>query len=465
MGMKRVEKSNVVQLSPSVTSWNNPDTSLIDGGGIPTPEFPGSILGEYWDRWTIELAASKNTPRDYVGASLLTVAAALIGNARTAAAGGWVEPALLWAVLVGNPSAAKSPAMDPFNEMIADLEQELVTETQEADDVEDSAEAAGTVIRLDDVTTQAAAEVAAQNEKGLILIKDELSGLLSRMGQSGGEPFWLKAYGARSETVRRKGKRPITVKNLSISMLGGAQPGTLRSFLDTTEHRGFAARWLYIFPRSSPGYKARRAVDLASALSALRRLRSLNLADGRPVQVPVARAAITKFERWVNSREQERHADQEGLWGQWIGKQGGLALRIALVLEHLWWAHEAPATDVEGPKQISGAALGNAMQFLNTYAAPMAAITFNNASRPQSERDALQLIRLIRTRRGEDTFNARLLGRGSHGPAGRLAEPKAMAAACEILVAASLIRLVGVRADGRRGRAPSDFQINPALRG
>jgi predicted NAD/FAD-binding protein len=103
-----------------------------------------------------------------------------------------------------------------------------------------------------------------------------------------------------------------------------------------------------------------------------------------------------------------------------------------------------------------------AMSFIDNYAAPMAAITLNNAVRPAEEQDALQLVRMLQ-KKGESDFNARLVGRGSHGPAGRLAQPSAMKAACEVLTAAKLIRHVGERADGKAGKLPHTFRVNPIL--
>lgn len=194
----------------------------------------------------------------------------------------------------------------------------------------------------------------------------------------------------------------------------------------------------------------------------LRHLWKLSFHARRPVAVPVTPQSISKFEAWVSNKRVEAHADEEGIWGQWLGKQGGVALRLALVIEHLWWASDAKSRNADGPKKVTAAAMTAAMTFIDAYAAPMAAITLTNAVRPTDEQDALQLVRLLQ-KKGEDQFNARLLGRSSHGPAGRLSQPASLAAACEVLEAASLIRHVGERADGKSGRRPSVYQVNPAL--
>lgn len=449
--------SNVIPFKAESFDWANPDTSLLDGDVMPRPAFPTHLLGKFWAEWVDGVAASKNVPADYVGASLITLAAALIGNARQIEAQSWTEPPILWTVLVGNPSAGKSPAMDPFVEMIAEFEAEAAEEF-----VEEEEQDTGCTIHIDDVTAQAAAEVASQNPNGLILTKDELSHWWSRLSQMGGEGFWLKAYGARPETVKRKGKSPLVIRRLAINVLGGAQPSTLQSFVAAKENKGFAARWLYVFPRPVEGFRIAKAVDLQIAQAMLRRLWKLNQEARRPVSVPVMPQAISKFVKWVSNKKVEARADEEGIWGQWLGKQGGVALRLALVIEHLWWVSDPKSRNVDGPTKVSGAAMTAAMTFIDIYAAPMATITLNNAVRPTDEQDALQLVRLLH-KKGEGQFNARLLGRGSHGLAGRLSYPASLSAACEVLEAASLIRHVGERADGKKGRRPSVYQVNPAL--
>lgn len=438
--------------APKPVSWTNPDASLIDGDNADRPAFPGHLLGPYWDAWSQQVADSKCAPRDYVGASLITLAAALIGNARTVSALSWREPPILWTALVGNPSSGKSPAMDPFADMIADFEAEAADQAESPN---------GGLIHIDDATAQAAAEVAAENPKGLILTKDELSQWWGRLAQTGGEGFWLKAFGARPETIRRKEKKPIVINRLAICVLGGAQPTTLRSFVSAKENKGFGARWLYVFPKPLKAFRLSEGTDLGDAQALLGRLRALDLVGGHPENLPVAPEVLPQFEAWVGIKKRQAGDDDDGIWGQWLGKQGGVALRIALVLEHLWWAAD-PYASTETPQYVSSAAMQSAMTFIDDYAMPMAELTLSTAARPAEEQDALKLLRLVSKIEGGQ-FNARLVGRGQHGQAGRLSDPKIMASACEVLEGACLIRNVGERSDGKKGRRPKLYEVNPLV--
>jgi len=452
--------SNVIPFQHTPPSnWARPDLSILSSSSSAAPPFPRQMLGDYWADWVAHVAASKCAPDDYVAASLLTLAGALMGNAREVRISGWKEPPIIWTVLVGNPSSRKSPAMDPFSEIISTLEAEERDEAGWDDDSGEAVERAA--IHIDDVTAQAAAQVAEKSPKGLILFRDELSGWWDKFGQHGGEAFWLKAFGARSETVRRKNKPPIYIPRLAISVLGGSQPQTLRSFITSKTNRGLAARWLFVCPEPVNGFKIGPTCDVGPARNRLRRLRTLVGCEGKPITVDVSRHAKTRFENWVEAKHVEASRDPEGVWGQWLGKQGGTALRIALVLEHLWWAATAADGD-KPPEQVTQAALSAAMKFIDGYAAPMAEVAMNHAVRPAEEQDARQLLRLLQGKPCGQ-FNARLVGRGSLGTPGRLASPAAMSAACDLLMMSNLIRSAGVRAGGRKGRRTSDYEVNPAI--
>jgi len=433
-------QTNVVNIQAH--GWNNPDLTILTGGQRAAPIFPQELLGEFWTEWCDSVSSSANAPFDYAGGCLLTLAGTLIGNNRAVTVGAWSEPSVLWTALIGNPSSGKSPVMDPF---VAQVERfETLT---------------GRTIRLDDASAAAAGQVAADAPRGLMLFNDELSGWWSRFAQLGGEQFWLKAFGARPHTVNRAGKDPLHVSRLAISVLGGAQPDTIRAFTAGANNRGFASRWLYIYPEPRRGFRLTKAVDHALAEQSLDRL--ARLGDGvETVSCPLSQDAQALVEPWVGAKR-DAAADQEGIWAEWLGKQGGVAMRLALILEHLWWAADAPMA-VPPPLEISARAYEAATRFIDSYAAPMAERAFAIAAMPKEDKLGAKLAKLIRAARC-DSFNAREARRGTHGSAGELSEAPAMKIACEALEVAGLIRHVGVRADGKAGRAPAIFEVNPRL--
>jgi Protein of unknown function (DUF3987) len=357
------------------------------------------------------------------------------------------------AASLASPSAKKSPAMAPLKRIVSRLENELVA-------VHNPDDGRPPQLRIADVTAQAAGEVAAANDKAQLLQLDELSGWWSQINRTGGEQFWLEAFGGGSYTINRKGKAALQIARLNVSVLGTAQPDPLRDLLEAKTDRGFAARYLYVFPEPVTGFKRPKSVDQEVAVTALRRLRDLDLINGQPTVCPLTSEAADAAEEWLGGHIAETEK-AHGAWEQWLGKQSGMLLRYALVIQHLRWSMsedsaEAPPTDIDAP------AIRAAGQFISTYAKPMAARTFNMATRPQKERQAAFFARFLqRQELGE--FNARDVYRGILGPVGTLSDPERLKEACAILVDASLIRKVGVRAGGSKGRAPATYEVNPAL--
>jgi hypothetical protein len=95
---------------------------------------------------------------------------------------------------------------------------------------------------------------------------------------------------------------------------------------------------LWTWPEPTPFHLGRQAAGAQWAIRALDRLRELDLQPNppRPILVPLAdeaRALIETFGRAM----QERQAAAGGLLRSSFGKARGQALRLALVLEMLWW--------------------------------------------------------------------------------------------------------------------------------
>lgn len=114
------------------------------------------------------------------------------------------------------------------------------------------------------------------------------------------------------------------------------------------------------------------------------------------------------------------------------------------------------------PKAISVKAYKAAIEFIDGYAAPMAIRTMAAALAPPEDQLAARLAKLIKKSRAQH-INLRDVRRGLFGPVGDLSDSAKMKKAAETLEAASLIRHIGVRADGKAGRAPALYEVNPLL--
>lgn len=444
--------SNVVSLTDA-NNWKNPDNSLVRGSNAPAPQFPLGVLGKEASKWATETATSANAPVDYVAAALIAGAAGLIGNSREVGFGAWTEPAIVWTVLIGEASDKKSPGMAPVKRHIDALERELIESNPDP-------KAPPPRIRIGNTTPRATQQIASDNPRGLTLQMDEISGFWAQATRPPAEQFWLEAYGAGSYTVDRLNQRGLLIPRLSVSVMGTTQPDCIRDLLSARTERGFAARYLYVYPEAKRGFVRPQRIDDEIARDALGALLDLEMINGEPVRCELDGSAADVAEQWLCQHD-ERMGRAQGRWAQWLGKQAGMLLRYALVFEHLWWAFDGYGG--EEPTEIGERALRAAATFIDDYAIPMATRTYSMTMRPFEEQQASSLIRLL-VSQDVRHFNARGVRRGDFGvPPGDLKDADTMKAACAVLTAAGLVRPMPTRAGSNKGRTRADFEVNPAL--
>ena len=101
-----------------------PDMSLLENPRADAPIFdPVRLFGKDWGDWVRTAAEGGAAPADYTAATLLSVAGSLIGNARwVKISHSWQEPPLIWTMLIGNPSAGKTPGAKPVRNALAEIE-------------------------------------------------------------------------------------------------------------------------------------------------------------------------------------------------------------------------------------------------------------------------------------------------------------------------------------------------------
>jgi hypothetical protein len=347
-----------------------------------TPEEFQQVFGP-WTDWLQTASEAKNAPLDFVALALLTTASACIGNTRWARPwDGWKEPPILWSMLVGDPSAGKSPALDSILDPVKEIEREMSEayktarkEWEDADQIASlvlsqwksdakSALAEGSDapakpveadagkrpirarVQISDATTEKVADLLANTWRGLLLSRDELSGWLGGMDRySGGgdRPFWLEAFGGRSYTIDRKNSpEPVIVDHLSVSILGGTQPDKLDSLLVKSDDDGMLARFLVAHPEPLPVTRPAVAIDEPRMIAAIKALLALkphtdDEGNKRPLFIDLTDEAADILQAFRKQcREWER--DAEGPYKGHIGKLPGLAVRTALVLAHLDYA-------------------------------------------------------------------------------------------------------------------------------
>jgi hypothetical protein len=497
--------------SPSnADGWPAPSLALLDETRRAAPALPIAALGAWWAKIIQDGAEGANAPPDYVAAALFAVASAAIGNARWARVWeGWAEPPFLWCAAVGNPSAGKSPGMKVIagtplarveralgaghpeamreweakvaqaKQKRAEWEQAVARAVKAGEDPPPKPAAADDPpapslqrLRTGDVTTEKVAHLLRDNPKGVVVYRDELAGFLGSFdrysgGAGGGDrAAWLEAWSAGSLTVDRvKNPDPIHVPRFGVALLGSIQPDRLRVVTSGADD-GLPTRFLWFWPEDGkPFGRPKVAASAERVAAALQRLAGLEMEpDGeggmQPQVTPLDDAAAVLLE--AAGREwQQRERQVGGPMIGVLGKARGNAVRLALVIEHLWWCGRDAVIGVPPPPSVvSAEAMRAAILLMEEYFLPMAERVFGDAALTPAQRAARTLLReIIRTRPAE--INVRTVRNSARLPG--LSTADDVKAAVAVLLEEDVLIPKPAPITERGGRPRGDYLVNPRL--
>lgn len=251
----------------------------------PAPPFPMWTLPIQLSEFVRAASAALRCPPDFLGVPLLVLAGAAIGNSRVLELKrGYVVGANMYAALVANPGSAKSPALsvaaDPFyrrqEEAHLNYTRALVDHQKKVAEYEKAQKSAGRGAKpnaelneppaeppaqpaleylwTSDVTIEALAMLLQSSHRGMVIIRDELSGWVRSLGQYKGgrgadREFFLETWSQKPINSVRKGQPELLVHRPFLSIIGAITPdmvGTLAE--DDGREDGFVDRILFSFP-------------------------------------------------------------------------------------------------------------------------------------------------------------------------------------------------------------------------
>lgn len=244
-----------------------------------------------------------------------------------------------------------------------------------------------------------------------------------------------------------------------MGVFGGIQPDRLSELMDSPDD-GLLARFLWVWPNKVPGRRPAQVADLELATAALRLLYELPLVDGeggrpRPFRCPMSNDAADLFTEWW---EASRSAELTGPLAGTLGKAPGHVIRLALVLEHLWWCGCSVAMP---PSFVSAKAVAAALALVIDYFHPMAERVYGDPAIPERDRLATVLGKWI-VATNPTLINGRELRQTAGLPG--LREPDKVKMALDVLVDADWIMPSPSRAGGTPGRQRDDYIVNPRLK-
>lgn len=291
IALKGAQAEQVRQLviNADPTAW--PDPGKIYAPLKPVPAFDAeTLLPDGLRTWLNDEASRMPCPVDFVAVAAMVAIGSIVG-ARCAikpkARDDWAIVPNMWGGVVALPSAKKTPginaAMKPLDRLIArsmeehraamdSYEAECVVHQAQREAIEGSIKKtakksnSGSIgstltglsqnlqshkqnaptpptlrrFKSNDSTIEKLGELLRENPAGMLMLRDELVGLIAswdREGREADRAFFLEAWnGNGSFDTDRIGRGSIFIPNLCVSIFGGIQPDKLIAYLEQASH-------------------------------------------------------------------------------------------------------------------------------------------------------------------------------------------------------------------------------------
>lgn len=499
--------------APARGRRGDPDMSILQQARIEPPAFPLDIFGKRLAQEVASHALNAAAPVDFVAAAILCGASGVIGNcARVEVKPGFQQTPILWAQIIGPPSAKKSPALrivtsilnkiesryEPFydeklrkwehKKNIAEMKlkaweaktRAMLAENKDLpqdppEDCRIPPEPTKRQFILNDLTIEAFMRAQVRNPRGFMMFRDELAGWLGNMERYSAESergAWLESYDGGSYSIERvkDGNKTIRVRALCAPVMGGIQPERL---LDITAQSvvddGLQARFMPFWPEYRFIAMSEGRSDDTWLTDMFQKLSELSMdTDDHGNPVPFVRkftsAAFTLFREWSDAREQAE-AHVPGRLAGTYGKATGQVARVALILEYLWWAATPDFDDDDEtpPRSVGVEAVKAAIRFREDYLKVMQRRVFTHAIESEEMVNARLIANWIVDERVERVSTTQI--RREAGIKGMTSHTKSevVDAAISVLVSAGWLSSGDGERKARGGRPSKNFIVNERI--
>ncbi len=511
--------SSQVRVSMNDERWGEP--GIIEPELQPVPAFdPAVLLPEPLRDWMVDEADRMPVPIEFVAATGIAALGSVVGT-RCAILPKrrdlWTIVPNTWCAIVGAPSAKKSPAIaaavKPLDVLstresrnnskdLQNYEAMLVVQQAREEAIQariraaakdsqkgDPEELARELLQLkqtgvsppakrryksNDCTIEKLGEILQDNPLGVLVLRDELTGLLASMdkaGHEGDRAFYLEGWnGTSSYDTDRIGRGSQHIENLCITIVGGIQPDKLLSYLEQASHSlgndGLLQRLqLLVYPDHRSWQWQDRAPNRAAQSKAFRIFETLDDFD------PVAWGAVPADERikfshfcfeeeaqevfkeWATElHAQKLPGESQPIVAQHLAKYDKLFPALALIFHLVDCASGTPRALVSVENALRAAAW---CEFLEAHARRCYGLLVDDGMR------AAQMLAMhIRKGKLKDGFTVRDVRRNQWR---HLTTTEAIQSALEWLEDENHVRPESIGSGPRGGRPTTAFRINPAL--
>jgi putative DNA primase/helicase len=497
-----------------VEDWPKPEP--IHGELPPVVPFSEDLLPVSFRSLVRDITERMQVPMDYPAVALVVCLAGAVNRRATiqpkAHDTGWLVVPNLWGGIVAPPGFLKSPVIQAISRPLIKTEEFWRNEFQaELDNYQLAKEEAdlrcsawkdqfkqaskkkdgkvpirpdNTIAKpvlkrlvINDATFEALHQTMSENPAGILVIRDELTGwwsMLDRAGREGERAFCLQAWnGDTGHTIDRIERGTIHVEACCMSMLGGIQPGRLRSYLadalkDGPSNDGLIQRFqLLVWPATEPDWTyVDREPDRTSEVTTARVFGNLLAldADG-PMRFRFSPDAQELFIEWLTRLEARvRGEELHPALVSHLSKYRSLMPSLGLLFELADWTATGPMGIEGGPTDPEGlVSLEHAKQAVAwcDYLESHARRIYSCITSPQI-RAAQVLAEKLKKRHiaPDGLFSCRQVYlKGWSG----LDTPELARMAVEVLLDAGWVREVDSESGPLGGRPSARYQVNPRV--
>lgn len=253
----------------------------------------------------------------------------------------WFESARLWAVLIGTPSAGKSPtiraATDPIKDLHSELFAKWLAANEHADEKEQ--EEPKPALFTSDATTEALADRLRDNPRGILMLTEEFASWIGSIdayrdgagARNRGE--WLQLYDGGPHQVDRVKRGSFLVPNWGASVLAACTPAGLRDQVRKLPDDGLIHRFMpcIMGAPKEPGRESARDA-LRDWSVRLRELYAATTCEKPTSRIRISGAAQIDFDHEAGEIRRAIDAvyDLSPALASHIGKHPGMLARVAL---------------------------------------------------------------------------------------------------------------------------------------
>ncbi|BBM83329.1 DUF3987 domain-containing protein [Candidatus Uabimicrobium amorphum] len=247
------------------------------------PKFPIHVIPEPIQSFCKEVADTVACPVDFVVTPMLTTIGALIGShKKIQIKNSWQESSAIYTAVVAAPGSGKSPALAKITNLLKKIEEENAAENfqRQKQYVQEKARYDAELQKwknevkrgapadyppeepqpfhfirthIADATVESISEILANNPRGVILIRDELTAWVKSHNQYKGgngsdRQFFLSVWAGASCPVDRKGKEPQYITDPFLAITGAIPPKELDTLKKGMQDDGFIDRILFSYP-------------------------------------------------------------------------------------------------------------------------------------------------------------------------------------------------------------------------